>query len=420
MNNTIFNLLEEATRKEKQPRLEEQAKLNGLEVVEKKEDAEGDPKKITASDLEDQLHQAQEFVYAQFTGMDYEGKKLTDIPKLGIQEGLSSSDVSIVFPRVISEILDLPTEPELFLTNNLTEIIRLPDNAPLLIEFPAVDALQAFDMAEGQEYTIQTLSYQQHITSIRLKKIGVAAALNEEIIAQSMWPLVTLHLTMMAQAVDRKVESNLFQTMENAAQVVFDNENSDSDYHTQGKSFSAGSESLNATLAYDDIIKMAGILLGNRKNATHMLTHPLAWPILAQDPIMRAQFYHSGAMGAGIWTRLPEFDQSAAMPFGLTYVPYYNIPFTENNTLSGTFSGEAAVTTTEFYVLDRDKALYMTTRGDTEMDEMDDWFHDAKMMKARKYVGLSAKDRGTGMVRAKAIRVAKNEESLFTIRQVNS
>jgi hypothetical protein len=337
-----------------------------------------------------------------------------------MKEALNTSDASIIFPRVISEVLQEPKEPNLFMTNVVADTIKLADNTPLLIEFPTVDALQAFEMSEGQEYTAQTLSFTQHMVSMRIKKIGVAAAINEEVIQHSMWPLVQMHMRMMSSAIDRRLESILFQAMTQRAQIVFDNENATAEYRTTGKTIVGSSLQANGSFSFNDLVKMCGVMLGNRFTPTHFLAHPLSWPIFAQDPIMKAQFYHGGQLGQGIWSREPSFDQQANFPYGIAYVPYFALPYNEADTLTGALSSLGASLTSDLYLIDAKNALFMATRGNTEMDQMENWFRDATMMKARKYAGVSAKAGGKGMLRASNIRVVTNEEPVLVVRQVSA
>lgn len=411
MKNSIFNLIKQASDKKLEPRILEYAAKNGLAIGE-----DG----LTKEEVLETLTKTEEYVYAQFTGKTFEGDEVRGLPGISMHEALNSSDVSIIFPRVISQVLQEPREPNLFLTNSVADVIRLADGSPLTIEFPTVDALQAFEMSEGQEYTAQTLSFQQHMVSLRIRKLGVAAAVNEEVITHSMWPVVQMHLRMMAAAIARKQENLLYNAMTQRAQVVFDNENADTDYHTTGKSISGSALVSNGSFSYHDLVKMTGVMLGNKYEATHFLAHPLSWPIFAQDPILRAQFYHGGQIGQGIWARMPSFDQTANFPFGITYVPYYALPYNEADTLTGVLSGQGASLTSDLYLIDARNSLYMATRGETEMDQMENWFRDATMMKARKYVGVSAKAGGKGMLKAANIRIVTNQEPVLTVRQVSA
>jgi hypothetical protein len=229
---------------------------------------------------------------------------------------------------------------------------------------------------------------------------------------------VTLYLRKMGEAINRFVEEKLFNAMTNMATTVFDNENSDSQYRTTGV---GSTQAWNGTFSYFDLVKMMAVLLTRKYSASHLMAHPLMWSVFAQDPLVMAIFFHGGQMGQGVWTREPQYNQQAALPMNLQYVPYYALAFSENYTLSGAGSSlGAAAVTSDLYVIDKSNALFMATRGDIEVDDMEEWLRDSRAMKARKYVGVAVKDQGRGMVVAKKVRVARNYEALYTLRQVSA
>jgi hypothetical protein len=405
---TIFNIASEALNRETEKVLTEFAHASRGQDYSQLEDGDRES-------LAQDLKWAEEVLYAQFTGETFDGQKYRG-PSLSFSEALSSSDASILFPRVISEILLEPTEPNLWLTNNATEFLVV-QNAPLVIEFPSLGALEAFEMSEGQEYRQQALSWQEHMTSFRLRKYGVLAAVPDEVIENSQWPIVRLYLKHMAAAINRKQESLLFKALMSFGREVFNNTSTDPTKWTTGKK---QDQTLNYSFSYNDLIKLVGAVIAGRYEPTHFLAHPMAWPIFATDPLLRAQFFNGGQVGMSIWSTMPQFDQSLNFPFGIAYVPYYAMPFQENITLSGPASGLGASNVTDVVVIDSRNALFAATRGDIEMDDMEAWLRDARVMKARKYLGVSVKDRGNGIAHARNIRLVQNHEAIFTVRTVSS
>jgi len=414
MANTIFNLREKALDKTLGPDLKAFAEYNGLSL-------EGDDA-VSKEELVKRLNTVQEFMLAQLSGKNFAGEDF-EVPQVDIREALSTADVSIVFKRVISEVLQEPKMPQLVLTQ-LSNKINLGPDTPLSIEFPTLGGLTASDIAEGGEYPKQELSYQGHLTSMRLGKVGLSTSVTDEVIRQSIWPILNLYMKMMTNAVDLKIESKMYQSLVNYSQCVFDNDiNSSvaSTYRTTGQSVTGTSAMWNATFSYHDLVKLAGVLLGNRYNATHFLAHPLAWPIFATDPLMRAQFYNGGQLGAGIWSREPQFDQQLNFPFaGIQYVPYYALPYSEKDVLTYTGSALASALNTDVYLIDKENSLLLATRGGKEIENMDEWYRDAKMLKIRQYVGVAAYDGGKGMVSAKNLRVVRNEEPLYSVRTITA
>ena len=361
-----------------------------------------------------QFSEAYDYVYGMFTRETLDGKPFT-MPDLSI-EAMYSSDNSVVFKRVIGEQLVKPTEPNLFLTNNVAKKVTLDAKAPLSITFPTINAFQAFDVPEGGSYKPQSLTFQEHITSLRLKKIGVLAAINEEIIAAAIYPLIALHFELMANGIARRQEEHCYQALVQKALEVFNNDEGVVASRTTGVDLA---QVWNGSLGLDDILKLQATIVGNRYNPSHILVQPLAYNIIFQDPLIRATFFHRGQMGGSIYDQGPNFDQAQNMPFGLTYVPYYALPYTESGVMAtAPASGFAAALLTDVYVIDSSNAMTLLQRGDIELEDWDDWFKDAKVLKGRKYMGVAAMDGGKGMTVARNVRVVKNNAPLYVIKSV--
>lgn len=392
------------------PQVEAFAKASNWEI------GEGEGKHSYKSVVE-KMEETSEYLFGLFTKQNYSGEKY-EAPEVPITEMLASSDAQILMPRVISEIMVEPKEPSLFLSNNVAEEITLDDKSPLFITFPTVDAMQAGEIAEGGEYPSRSLSYQEHTISIRLKKYGLQASLTEEIKNHSIYPIVNLYLRQMKNAIDRKGESICYTALTQRAQEVFNN---DTDVTADRTSGVSTAQTWNGSLALKDITRMCGVIVGNRYEPSHILIHPLAWFTIFQDPLIRATFMHQGQMGNTIYRQTPNFDQSANMPFGITYVPYYALPYTENTALASTqASGLGASLYTDVYVIDSKNTMFVATRGETKMDQMDDWFKDATTMKCRKYFGVSVKDGGKGITVARNVRVVENYQPVMTVRTTTS
>jgi len=408
MKNSILKLINEATKKNLGPDIQKFAEANGLQI------GEGDGK-ISFKAASEQIKEAEEYVYGLFTRETVDGKHW-EPSSIDFREAMASSDSSVIFRRVISEILIEPREPSLFLLNNVANDIKLDAKAPLTVTFPVVSAFQAFEIAEGGEYRQQQLSFQEHIISLRLKKIGVMAGLTEEIVEQSIYPLVALNLRLMANGLNRKKEDLLFKGLYQKATEVFNNDNYTPAPLTTGV---ASNQTWNGSLSLRDILKLASVVVGNRYEPSHMLVHPLAFYIIFEDPIIRSLFYTQGQLGSTVWGQKPDFDQSVNMPFGIKYVPYYALPYNETGTfINAPGSGDAFAPAleTDVYVIDSKNSLAMISRGDNEFDDYDDWFHDTTVMKAKAFINAAAMDSGRGMTVARNVMVVRNYEPLFVVQ----
>ena len=375
---------------------------------------EGKDNSITLKEAKAELSLSENYVYAQMTGKSLAGEEMSVEP-LNFREALTSSDASVVMPRVISTVLNTPVEPNLFLQSTIAEVLTLPANAPKSIEFPMLGTLEAFEMGETQEYQNQQLSFAQGYATVNLQKFGVMTSMSDEIMDASMWPLFKLTAEACSGAIRRKFESKLYEIFTSVAVPVIDNQSATASQRSSG---TARNQTANGTFGYLDLFKMFGALMSKRMNPTHFLAHPMAWPIFAQEPFLRAQFYHNGQLGAGIWAKAPQFDQQSNIPFGLQYVPYYQLRYNENTVLTGALSGLPGIGVSDVYLVDKANSLVMLKRGDLVVDRMENWFRDAQALKVKAFAGFSAKEGGIGITVAKNIRMDLNERTIITVAQV--
>jgi len=63
-----------------------------------------------------------------------------------ITEALSTPDVSVLMPRVIQDVMRDSAEP-MYIGSKLLQVVRLAQGRS--IEFPAISAMRAYDVAEG-------------------------------------------------------------------------------------------------------------------------------------------------------------------------------------------------------------------------------------------------------------------------------
>ena len=406
---SIFKAINSLHEEKLAPRLTDFVEANGMTLTEGKENS------VSFTEAKASLDLAENYVYAQMNnGKAIDGTEM-DVEQLNFKEALTSADVSIVMPRVISTILNTPVEPNLFLQNAVADVINLPATAPKSVEFPMLGALEAFELGETQEYQSQELSFAQAYATINIQKYGVMTHLSDEVMEQSMWPLFKLSAEACSAAIRRKIESKLFEIFTNVGVTVLDNQSAVAAQRTTG---TAKNQTANGTFGYLDLFKMFGALMGKKMNPTHFLAHPMAWSIFAQEPYLRAQFYHNGQLGSGIWGKAPTFDQQSNVPFGLTYVPYFNLRYDENTTLTGALSALPAIGVTDIYVIDKANSLAMIKRGDLQVDKMDNFFRDATALKVKAYAGFTAKEGGLGITVCKNIRMDVNEKAILTVNQV--
>lgn len=370
---------------------------------------------LTIEQVDEELSTVTEYVYGLMTGTNYAGESV-QLKNLDFKESLGLDDIGIVLKKTIKEILQMPIEPDKFLTRIATPF-NLGPNDPWQIEFPSVGAVQAGIVSPGGDYPSMVPSFSENKVNFGIKKVGIMMPLNEETQRYSMYSMLNLGLTLCKNAVERKIEGMLYNVLTNVANVIYDNASLVAKYHTSGKAEDGTTK--NYTYGYKDLYKQCGALVANTYQPTHVLAHPLAYPVFVNDPFLKATFMHQGQIGGNVWSKGPDFDQNSITPFGLTYVPYYALAYNEASTLTaGPGSGLDETLISDFYVIDANHALYLAKAGEMEVDNMEDWYKDVTTIKVRQYTDAAAKDGGKPITVAKNIRVDYNNDPIMTIRTV--
>ena len=110
--------------------------------------------------------------------------------RITINEAFRSPDAPFLFPKVISKTLKEAAEPT-YLVTPLLNTVRLGKTRSF--EFPAINAIQAAEIPEGQEYPEQQLDISKQAEG-KVSKKGIKLAFTEEVIADSMWDIVGMHV----------------------------------------------------------------------------------------------------------------------------------------------------------------------------------------------------------------------------------
>lgn len=209
--------------------------------------------------------------------------------QLTIREAFSTPDAAILFPKVIQNVLEEAAEPKKVLTP-LLSVVRTDGRA---VEFPAVGALRAAEVPEGQEYPDQSLVFERRLEG-KVSKKGLKVPITEETIKDSQWDIVGLHLRAAGRAMQRLKEFIAQERFTDEAVMVLENDivSSPAVFGMQG--VASDGSTLNGSFSLLDIIDLAAELIADERNFTHLIMHPLAWVILAKDPVVRQfQIYGS-------------------------------------------------------------------------------------------------------------------------------
>lgn len=316
--------------------------------------------------------------------------------RVTIKEAFGSSDAAALFPKVISRTLREAAEPQLLVTP-LLSTVRLGKGRSL--EFPAVNAIQAAEIPEGQEYPEQALAFAKQIEG-KVSKKGVKLAFTEEVIADSLWDIVGLHVRAAGRAMARLKEQIALSRFKDAATIVYDNDNTGSYDRTIGRGIDG---EFNDTIAWDDVVDMAAVLMAENHIPTDFILHPLMWSVFLKDSI-----FHMGGAAAAVntsWGYRPQSKDgalNATAPMGLNVLVS---PFVSFTAKSGSTPAKSDV-----FLIDRNEVGTLLVKDDMSTDQFDDPSRDIRSMKMKERYDIIMLGDGEGITVAKNIRLARNYE----------
>lgn len=313
--------------------------------------------------------------------------------RVTIKEAFASPDAAALFPKVISRTLKEAAEPQLLVTP-LLSTVRLGKGRSL--EFPAVNAIQAAEIPEGQEYPEQALAFAKQVEG-KVSKKGVKLAFTEEVIADSLWDIVGLHVRAAGRAMARLKEQIALSRFKDAATVVFDNDSPSFD-DTTGRGIDGA---FNKTVTWDDIVDMAAVLMAENHVPTDFILHPLMWSLFLKDSV-----YQVGGMQHNVsWGYRPQSREgavNATAPMGLNVIVS---PF-----VSFTAKAGATPAKSDLFLIDRNEIGTLLVKDDMSTDQFDDPSRDIRSMKMKERYDIVMMGDGEGITVAKNVSLTRNYE----------
>lgn len=348
-----------------------------------------------AKDIQEQLKN----VNVWQTAFNEDGH-IDDEHRITITEAFASPDAPILFPRVINRVLREAQEPNLLVTP-LLSVVRLGQGRSM--EFPAVNAIQASEIPEGQEYPEQALAFAKQIEG-KVSKKGVKVSFTQEVIDDALWDIVGLHVRAAGRAMGRLKEQIALKRFKAAAVTVFDNASTPK---TTGVGVAG---TANDTLCWDDVIEMAASLMAGQHIPTDFILHPLMWAIFLKDPIFRPLspnqvgdynlqisgngFYKGWAAGANV--------ANTTAPVGLNVIVS---PFVSFTAKSGNTPAKSDV-----YLIDRNDIGVLLVKDDLSVDDWTDQTRDIRTMKMKERYDVVCLGGAEGITVAKDVSLAKHYE----------
>lgn len=317
--------------------------------------------------------------------------KIAKENRISVSEALTTADANIMIPKVVSQVVAEAAEP-LYLASQFFQKVQLNEGRSM--EFIHFGAIRASQIGEGMEYPNQTLNLtKQGIGSVdvKVKKYGLKVQITDEMISDSQWDVIGLHLKAAGRAMARKKEEVIFDEFNKHGHVVFDGDKfsvGDDGYPT-GRGFSG---EYNGTLSADDITDMAVSIMSAGFTPTDIVMHPLCWSLFAKNAALEGSSV--AAFGQGTAGEDPRnFNTSNALGLNVIFSPF--VPFDQVNKQF------------DFYLVDRNNVGVLVVKDEISTEQFDDPLRDIQSLKVKERYGVGILNGGQGLAVARNIKFAK-------------
>ncbi len=373
------------------------------------------------------------------------GRTLDGTP-VSLKDAISTPNAPIFFPKVIENIVREAAEPLLIGTGLLQHINY--NGKGTTITFPAVGAVTAADIAEGQEYPIVQLQEGGGTVTARIGKSGLALQITEEMIRYSQYDLIGLHLRAAGRALARHKEMKIFNMIGAFGASAFDNIHPELSLFgvTTGRDFDGQA---NGSITVDDIFDGYGQVLTQGFMPDTLLMHPLTWVMFVKDATLRSfVLANGGGSFFGSWTGNPagrapwdaasqggmgissgqnitpgQTSTGGAPPAGLTPSTLLQYPQTLNSApvlpsylnvplkimVSPFVPFNAARKLTDIYMFDSNELGALVVDEQITTEEWNDPSVDIKKIKLRERYALAIFHEGMQCVKFRNVHVVPNE-----------
>lgn len=365
-----------------------------------------------------------------------------------IKDALSVPNAPLLFPKVISNIVKEAAEPLLVATSLLQ---RINYSYGQTITFPAVGALVAADIAEGQEYPERSLQMGGATVTATIGKSGLAVKVTDEMIRYSQFDVIGMHLRAAGRALARHKEVKCFNYISAMGVTAFDNlQPSNSVFGVcTGRDLNGVA---NGAVTMDDIFDAFAQIITQGYMPNTLLMHPLTWTMFIKDaqlrafvqangggvffaswtgnPAGRAPWEGSSQSGLGIASGqviLPgQTATGVTAPHGQTASPLLSYPQTINSApvlpsylnvpfriiVSPFVPYDPRRKLTDIYMFDSNELGVLIVDEDVTTEEWDDPKVDIRKIKLRERYAIGILNEGQGIAVLRNVHCVPNEITL--------
>ena len=227
------------------------------------------------------------------SGFMYDDKGEPVLDANGEQERVSfldfvtETDIKPLLKRVISTILVEGIQPNLMVINNLFTYLPIGDGSEV-VELKSIEEIQVGYVAKGGDFPTSSLSFDNIGSTIAAKvnKVGAQLIIDADVIRKNQFAIVSLWLREAGKALAKFKENVGINVINEMGTVVYDN--ADPTNSALGVTTGRNIEGVaNGSLTITDFQQLYTYLTLRGFRPDTLLVNPLAWQVLALDPLMR-------------------------------------------------------------------------------------------------------------------------------------
>lgn len=326
--------------------------------------------------------------------LEVAGKPAKDT-RVSVTEALTTADANILIPRVISQVMLEAAEP-VYLASQFFHTVNITEGRSM--EFINFGAIRAFDIPEGGEYPNQQLGFHTaeggYTTNVKVGKVGLKVQITDEMVSDSQWDVIGLHLKAAGRAMARKKEEKIFEEFNKHGHVVYDADdyNEGDDGYPTGRGWDG---TLNGTLSAQDLIDMCTSIIAAGFTPTDIIMHPLCWSLFSEHDLIKTSVAAFGG-GYGPVDATFRAEGTYNLPvqgLRLQFSPY--IPFDEVNKKYS------------FFIVDRNNVGVILQKDGMSTEQFDDPLRDIQTLKVKERYGVGILHGGLGIAVARNIKFAR-------------
>lgn len=320
-----------------------------------------------------------------------------------IKEALTSRDASILMPKIMEGVLEESAEP-VYLASKFFKKVQMETGNRMI--FPAIGSLRAQIVGETQEFPTDTLDImlKERATEVDVTKKGLLVPISEEMIEDSQWSVVGMHIQAAGRALARLKEELLFKAMSKHGHSVFDNRKRNK-YPEAGTTGRNEHGEFNDTLSVEDLFDLIIAIMANNYIPTDVLIHPLTWSVFLKNGLVNV--FDKPALGTDGSIQIDKNAANGRIPFALNLMVSPFIPFDQVNKKF------------DMYVVDRDNVGVIVEKTKMTTEDFTDPYRDIRNLKFKERYGIGILDSGKAVASARGVSLDVSYEKPTLIRTMD-